>query len=192
MTPPLSAREAAAQRQQAAAQADPTLRCTDLFAEVMQTLLGCANQALIDCGRPVGRAFLAPGSQVAWDDCCDGQLWVRMINVFPSGRPFPAVDSVQPCGIAVLAVQLAVGVVRCAAVVDDNGNAPTPEELTADTLAQSADASILLSAIQCCDLPTTTDKLIRVGTWTPSGPQGGCVGGEWTLTLGVGNCGCGN
>lgn len=188
---PLSAREAAARRaaQQAPA-AEPSTPCTDLFADTMQTLLDCAEQALNVCDRSVGRAFLAPGQQVAHDDCCDGQLWVRLISAFPSGRPFPNPDSAQPCGILLMALQLGLGIVRCAHTVDDNGNAPTPEELTEDTLGGTLDASILLSAIQCCELPLATDKLIGLGTWTPSGPQGGCVGGEWSLTVGVGNCGC--
>lgn len=190
---PLSARELNARREaeKQAAAGEAELSCVDLISPTMQALLDCAEDALDDCGRPVGRAFFAPGANVAYDDCCDGQLWVRLVNVFPSGRPFPAADSTQPCGILVLAAQLAVGVVRCAHTIDDNGNPPTPDELTGDALGMTLDASILLSAIQCCKLPTPADQLIRVGTWTPLGVEGGCAGGEWSLTAGLKTCGCG-
>lgn len=188
---PLSAREANRQRAAAAAAAEATVSCTDLFGPVLQTLLDCCHDALAGCDRDVGRAFIAPGANVAWDDCCDGQLWVRLATAFPSGRPFPNPDTQQPCGITVLAARIAIGIVRCAAVVDDDGVAPAPDVLTGDANGVTTDASILLSAIQCCALPGISEQAVRIVSWTPSGPQGGCVGGEWEIIVGLDNCGCG-
>lgn len=194
----LSAREAAAQRAAlAASQTEASTRCDNLFIETMAGLLDCAETALDGCGRSVGRAFLAVGD-VAHDNCCEdeGQLWVRLIEAYPSASgttPFPAqATNAQPCGIKILAARVAVGIVRCAHTLDDQGNAPTAEELTFDALGATADASILLSAIQCCDVLTRSPvQALRIGRWTASGPQGGCVGGEWELVLGLDNCGCG-
>lgn len=168
------------------------MACRDLFAPVMASLLDCANVALTDCQRPVGRAQLVVG-EVAHDDCCEGsgQLSVRLIDAFPSGRPFPQADMVQPCGITVLAARIGVGVVRCAHVLTDDGDPPTPEEITADALGATADASILLSAIQCCDLSGTYTEIERVVRWVSTGAQGGCLGGEWELLVGLNGCGCG-
>lgn len=191
---PLSAREAAARRgtgtRATPAVAEEVDCSRDLFTPVMSAVLDCCHQGLIDCDRDVGRAFLAAGAEVAHDNCCDGQLWVRLVDAFPSGRPFPSPDTSQPCGITILAARLLVGIVRCAATVDDNGTAPDPAELTAEATGMNRDASILLSAIQCCALPGLSAQAVRIIRWTPTGPQGGCVGGEWEIIIGIDDCGC--
>src|SRR3546814_5550208 len=64
----------------------------DTLSPEMWALLNCANGALEEAGVPVGKAFLNPGLTVPDDNCCDGQLAVRVIERFPS-RTFPAIDA---------------------------------------------------------------------------------------------------
>src|SRR3546814_12414700 len=97
---------------------------------------------------PVGKAFLNPGATVPDDDCCAGQLAVRVIERFPS-RTFPAIDATASnCNPLFWAVQLGVSVLRCAHVVDDDGTFPTGPEMTADALAMNPDAPLLATAIR--------------------------------------------
>lgn len=167
--------------------------CTDILRGAMFDLLECADQALTDCDVPAGRVFLAPGTTVPWDDCCEngGQLYVRVVEAYPTAGPganFPGIDAQQQCGVNLLAAQLAVGVIRCAHTIDDDGNPPSVEEVTVDALKTTLDMSILLNAITCCFGPKR--KHFKVNNWTPQGVQGGCVGGEWTLFVAISPCAC--
>lgn len=166
----------------------------DLLGPTMGALLDCAEDALIENGRPAALVHLVPGLQVAWDNCCEGegQLWVRVLQVYPTGgpaAPFPQQDVGQSCGVAHLAAVLGVGVVRCVHTLDDQGDPPTGQEMTGDALGMTADMAILLGAIECCFIADRRPTP-RVGVWTPQGAQGGCGGGEWQLTVGVSACGC--
>jgi hypothetical protein len=167
----------------------------DIVGDLMVAIRDCAAAQLKARDRACDRVLLAPGSEVAWDECCDGFLYVRLVSMFPTGNPFPTPDT-RPgnCKPLMIGSTIAVGVLRCAAAPDSNGNAPSAEVLTAETLGMTADASIALEAITCCVAPLTDDQSsyaqqIVLGTWTPLGPLG-CVGGEWTLTIGHGQCGC--
>lgn len=119
-----------------------------------------------------GRSILQPGMSVAWDDCCDGQLWVRINSASP------VYQNGSGCSVA-MDVTYSVGLVRCVAVLDDRGRAPRPERITEDGLAAIDDM---------CTLYSTLDNLklghrLNIGNWTPLGPNGGCAGGEWAVTI---------
>lgn len=161
----------------------------DNLSPEMWALLSCANGALVEAGVPVGKAFLNPGLIVPSDDCCDGQLSVRVIERFPS-RTFPAIDSTSSnCNPMFWAVQLGVSVLRCAHTVDDQGNFPTAEQMTADALAISRDMALLETAIRCCWVPVGTEKKM-LQQWTPLETEGGCMGGEWRVYFAEASCSC--
>lgn len=146
----------------------------------LERWLACATAVL----EPVGRAFVQPGFEVAWDDCCDGQVWVRLVAVSPTPGLTVQKASGSPCGPEWLDVTAAVGVVRCVHVVDDDGHAPTPAALTADALRMTADQAALLDAVACCIQPR---QIVR---WDPLGPSGGCAGGEWVFVARWPGCDC--
>lgn len=163
----------------------------DPFAPPMQAILTCAEEALTADDRPVGLASLTPGGIPAHDNCCNGpaggQLWVRLAGAFPSGNPFPQPDTTARCPTG-LAVQIAVGVIRCVHTISDNMAFPTAEEMTADALGITQDAATILDVLRCC---APDDRwAIMIGRWNPLGPLGGCAGGEWTATLAVDLCAC--
>jgi len=157
---------------------------TDLLGPLMAAVLAEALAALTE---PVGRVSLYPGADVAWDDCCEGQLWVRVAETTPTGSG-PQAGTRQPCGVHLWQVLLGIGVMRCAAVVKDDGTPPTPAELTADTLAMTQDRADIEEAIKCGVAPLT--EQMHFVRWDPLGPQGGCVGGEWLFFVKMGTCSC--
>lgn len=156
---------------------------------ILSTALVCAREGLTV---PAGRVLVSPGGEVAWDACCDGQLWTRLIELAPMGAStntsFTSASVNAPCGVLMWQAVVGVGVLRCAAVVNDAGDAPTPAVLTAEALAVTQDAADLAAALQCCLAPQVSK--LRMVRWDPLGPEGGCVGGEWQVTLLVDNCQC--
>lgn len=160
----------------------------------MKNLLVCSEASFEDTdpdGIPTHR-HLAPGGMVAWDNCCkdQGQLYVRLVSMFPSGRPFPTeFAGIMRCGAYLMAATLAVGTVRCAHVVDDRGRAPTAEQMTGDALRLTLDAAILEQGIRCC-LGANENVPWSMGEMVTSGPEGGCGSVEWLVTVGFNTCAC--
>ena len=154
----------------------------------MQAILDCADAALTTDGRGAGRSLLVPGDNVPDDWCdCDGQLYVRVVNILPQGQ--------QPhCAPISLNAILAVGVIRCAAVLDSNGNPPEASVLTAEALAMTQDAATIYGALVCCGPLLVASKKVNkaptIGPWGSQGPLGGCARGEWQVTLNLDVCGC--
>lgn len=150
----------------------------NLLLAHMREVLAVAEAALDTT--PPGRVLLMPGANPVWDDCCEsgGQLWVRVMNVVPAtGKP-------PKCPVLGWRATLGIGVIRCAHVVDDHGYAPTAEQMSGDTVQMTQDMADVGRALLCSGLVST------VTNWLPAGPDGGCVGGEWTVTVTYDWCGC--
>jgi hypothetical protein len=164
------------------------LRTADT-ATVLQILLSCATAALDPAP---ARAFVAPGQMVAFDDCCDGQVWTRLVALEPQqASKLGATVGQGPCG-QLWAVTVGVGVLRCAAGMTDQGTPPTAAAMTADAVQMAADLNALADAIYCClaeQLPAVS-RQFRLSRWDPIGPDGGCVGGEWITQMVLQNIGC--
>lgn len=144
---------------------------------ILLEILTCAQENLTN---PVALVTITPGNTVAWDDCCEGELWARVVSVV--GASSMSNPRLQPCA-ATWQVRFEVGVIRCAHVVDDAGNIPTAAQMTADALATYQDRADLTYALMCCvpGIPGIQD--LQVGDWLPQGPEGGCVGGTLTSTF---------
>lgn len=113
------------------------------------------------------------------DDECGGQAWTRQVNEFAS-TTFPEPDVRALC-TSPMAFTIEVGVVRCIGVGDDDGSPLTMAEQLAATRLQLADKAAARAAIQCC--VGKMDLQYNLGEYTPYGPEGGCVGGFWTITV---------
>lgn len=168
------------------------------YTPILQSILSAAASALNAEERPTGRVELTPGSLPAWDDCCEGQLYLRVPDVYPTAgknSPFPQKDSSQAgvnlaCAVHGLAVHIGLGVLRCAETVDDNGNAPTPAEVTADAEQMLADMATLLDVLVCIAPRLDGILSLKIDQWNPLGVEGGCAGGEWSAYLWVDPCVC--
>lgn len=124
----------------------------------------------------VSNAYVAPGAEVAWDECCAGHLYVRIVAVTPVFGP-TAADG-NHCSIRYWNATLALGTLRCVEVVDDRGRGPRPYDLTAD-------AAILHQDMADLGMFLTSNTNASDMEWSAQGPEGGCVAGEWTFTVKV-------
>lgn len=162
-----------------------------------EELLSCLETALSKYQAHACRTFVAPGNPPAWDVCCDcgigdGQAWVQIANVFPTDNFPQAQTGAMRCVPAGQGVLFNVGILRCAAVLDDQGRPPSSERLTADARKVQRDRAIVREAIRCCFLEDADPGTFVLGTFTPLGPQGACVGGITPVTVAVDACACGD
>lgn len=133
------------------------------------------------------RHVIQPGEEVAWDDCCDGQLAVRLISVNPAPQGAPGA---RPCPPAGWNVTLGVSMVRCVASLKDDGEPPSAEEITQDGIDVVGDMTLIQIAIDCVTRARPEVQRLELLGWTPLGPAGGCAGGEWRLHMFVPSCAC--
>lgn len=160
-----------------------------LLADAIDSILECALEAI---DPPVCRSFKNPGENAPYDSCetspdgGDGQLWIAHLGSQPG---WPQQD-IEPTTCATAwAEQIEVGIVRCAqSKIRDDGTPPAPDLVTADAEQQEDDRLAIRNAILCCSIVEGRD-LIVVG-WEPIEPQGGCVGGTWTMFIRDAGCSC--
>lgn len=157
----------------------------------MIALLACLEQEIAARHLP-GFCFigLVPGGEAAFDHCgdcdddsgCGGMAWVLETTEYASTSRPPSPDVTSSgCGSQML-TQLQLGIQRCMPAGGDDGTPPTADELHATTRLQMADKAAMRAAILCCF--AKDDALsVQLGTYTPSIPSGGCVGGTWTVNV---------
>lgn len=166
----------------------------DLVLPYLQMLRDCLEGTLQVNDVAAVRTFIAAGGPPAWDICCqvglaEGQAWVQLQSVVPTlNFPMPAPPG---RGFAEWAVSVNLGVLRCAAVPDDQGNPPSEQAIANDVLKVSRDRLLMQQTVECCFIQELYDPdVCMIGAWTPLGPQGGCVGGQQNLTFPVPACSC--
>jgi hypothetical protein len=130
-----------------------------------------------------------PGSDVPYDygqESCGGILWVRLVSATPSVS-FPNADvTADQCG-SLLAFPLEIGIMRpapVAEVVGDQFILPTTVEQTAAVDQQIEDMLRVYAAMTNFGHHADVSNYVP-GTYVPRGPEGGVVGGIWTLTIGL-------
>lgn len=157
------------------------------LSAVMLTVLERVEERLTE---PVGLSSLSPGLETVWDDCCNGQLWVRLVAVQPMMDTAAQRGVPQNAGLLGWLVDLAIGTARCVISLQEDGSPPTADQMTTDAQAEVQDMEDIRDALLCNmdGIP----NLIRptLVTWAPLGPLGGCVGGEWQFRFLLRYCGC--
>lgn len=129
----------------------------------------------------IQRAYVAAG-QVAWDDCC-GMLVVAPERVYRS-VVFPGeFNEREICDLGWLNVDLVVLLVRCVPVVDDRGRAPSQHALDESYKSLLEDSAVVWNVLQCLFMPDEWEKANLSQQFV--GADGGCVGVETRLTIGV-------
>lgn len=147
----------------------------------------CRELRLADRPEPCFCGVLG-GSIVPLDYCqpCSdggkcGMAWVRATSLghddFVLGRERLRRKS-SACATP-LFVTLEVGVARCAPTLDEQGDLPSMAEQFDAAQGQTLDMLAALKAVRCYDSITNYD----LHTWTPMGPEGGCLGGTWSLNI---------
>lgn len=126
-----------------------------------------------------------PGNAVVFDfgpeSGCGGTAWVRLVSAHPSVS-FPNPDLTQDNCAHSLAYLVEVGMVRPAPLMEDHlGVFTVPEDtvLFEAAMRQGEELQMMYDAIGAARVP---EKII--GDYSPQGPEGGVVGGLWTVTVG--------
>lgn len=127
-----------------------------------------------------------PGGAVPLDygaESCGGMVWVRLTQAFPT-QEFPQqATTLNNCGYD-LALALEVGVMR---------PAPMPTDFQGDIELPPAEEHFEAAALQDRDMEAVHRAVkalaqrieyVVLGSYEPVGPDGGTVGGTWTLTVG--------
>lgn len=130
------------------------------------------------------RVVAAPGRTATSDWCWAGcsTVYVRLDTAFPS-TAFPTPAAAAETCAARLAARFHVGVYRCVAGLDSQGNPPSAADQTADAFAIMDDAERLRCAITAAVRPVVGARNMILGSWTPDGVDGDCAGGYWPVTL---------
>lgn len=158
-----------------------------------QRLLDCvgAELAATEAGAPA-RALVAPGAEIAWDDCECGQLSVHMLRAYPSDS-FPVLKQAGPfgrCEAKLTVVEYVVTILRCVPVQDDQGHSPPAAALTAASVTDHADRAAVRRGVACCfesdDPRAPTQRLIQ--EQLAVGSEGQCMGSELHVFVGFNNC----
>lgn len=128
----------------------------------------------------VSRSGQVPG-EIAWDECCEGQLAVSVPRVYRS-ELFPAeVDA--PVGARCQApyevAEYTVSLLRCAPQPGPQDTAPSPADLDTSAGLLLQDMAETMQAVmyllcQLKDADSISDYLVTPAE--AAGPEGGCVG----------------
>lgn len=120
------------------------------LGQYLDTLHDCFALALVDADAAPCRLSKVPTPVPALDLCCEcgdgeeGQAWVSMSRVVPTGD----LQRGHPCA-TMYEVTFRLGLSRCVPMMDDDGNAPSAEELNLATDKQMRDF-LILRAAACC------------------------------------------
>jgi hypothetical protein len=134
------------------------------------------------------RSCVVPGA-IAWDECDCGQLSVSIVQTWPSrsfpGDPASGSQTQDACGVPYLVAQLTVQVARCAPNPDGSGSVSC-QALERGAQVVAEDGMAIREAAFCAlqFLKDRDDDFIVRGQ-TVIGPEGGCMGVEQSVIVGV-------
>lgn len=154
--------------------------------EMLAELLECLTAEIRERGRQDEYCSITiqPGNQVVFDfgdDGCTGMAWVRLVSANPTVS-FPSADTSPDNCAYTLAFTVEVGMIGPAPQLDTTLGeyvVPTDVELFEASMRQLEEMQMMHAALKKADIP---EKVI--GDYTPQGPDGGVLGGTWTLSIG--------
>jgi len=163
------------------------------FIDVLRALLECARVELAAtaAGAPdTTRVCAVPGA-LAWDECQCGQLSGTITRIYRSSQ-FPAgaqlVSTARGCGPPYVVADMAITILRCAPTVDSGSRGPTCDQLEDAARTWFADAFAVRHGVMCCaeDMKVAnTVAAFALGSQHALGPEGGCVGSELAVSVGM-------
>jgi len=161
-----------------------TLR--DMLAILLQELTAGLDEAgMLDsmCALTVFPGTAVPIDYIGSDGTCGAMAWVRHVSSNPTNR-FPSADvSVDNC-LFTLAHTIEVGIVRPSPIPESDGKTvELPDDLAhLGSALELADDMILMK--DAIARAAKSIDFVILGAYAPAGPEGGAVGGTWSLTVG--------
>lgn len=156
-------------------------------------LFDCLGAALDANPNPPANRCLTWGTPIADlglndNDCCDGSMYVSMIEYYPSSNLFPdrTVERQSgPCGVLAWAVRFEVAVFRC---WPDEGMQTISCATRLDAVTQLFDDAQAIRTAMCCFQKINQGLLVAVTDSRPLDPMGGCAGNYGSVSVQVPNC----
>lgn len=149
-----------------------------------------ANAVQAELETPVDRVGVVPG-QIAWDYPGCGMLAVTWALLMASDAfPQEKIYADGNCTAAWEVAEIAIQVIRCTAMPDSLGNAPTMAALGTVAQLMSKDATQMRRAcnVLLCTMKDAGDIVdFMVNRITPQGPQGDGVGSELRVFVSLPN-----
>lgn len=156
---------------------DPAAPAARLLAAVEQ------HYAAHDVALPERRYLLAGNAAgAAWDD---EHVSVSLNAVQPGPAPTSQRTTLAPAQVGVVMPRgvYEIRILRCWPTVDDDGQPPTAEEITAAAVPLMRDAGLILGALHAYAAADRTAGTMTVGEVAPLGPLGGLAGYAVVITL---------
>lgn len=148
-------------------------------ASVCETIRSYVATRLTACGFTISSTFVGAGL-IAWDDCC-GMLVVVPERIFRSAVwPIEGPDP-QGCYEGQVAIQLTVLWLACMPTVDDRGRPPAVAAMSKAYNEFLAAAAVIWNSLAALPFDWEATGLNQ----TFLGTEGGCIGVESRLTVGV-------
>jgi hypothetical protein len=163
-----------------------TVTLREMLAILLEELsAGLETAEMLDsmCAVTAYPGNAVPIDYIGTDGSCGAMAWVRHVTSYPSIR-FPAADaSLESCH-ATLAHSIEVGIARPAPIPDSDGSTvELPDDLAHLNVSFDLADDMILMKDAIARAAKTIDFVI-LGSYTPVGPEGGAVGGTWTVTVG--------
>lgn len=143
------------------------------------------TQLVTDALPPVCICSPMPGEQIAADYVTEeaGMAWVRVTTAWPSAS-FPNATAQASCA-APLAFGVELGVLYCAPGAAADGDPPGMSAQFDAVRLQLAAMNSIRRAVICC-FPGRRASDVVLGVYNPMGPEGGVVGGYWSISVAEG------
>ncbi len=148
---------------------------------IANQVLCCVRDGLVNANRPEIQASYVAAGSIAWDNCC-GMLVVAPERIYRS-TSFPTEETgPEDCNPGLIVVDVLVLLVRCVPTIDDRGRAPSQSALDDAYRTLLDDAAVVWNSLLCCDYEDWERGSI---SQVFVGAEGGCVGVETRLPLGI-------
>lgn len=147
---------------------------------IYANLAAITNEIYKNLTKKPARVHLYNGQAAPIDESCSGQLWARLVSVTP-------VLSSNGCVVVYNEIIVEVGLARCVSVLDDQGEAPQPYEITHDALQALTDTTEIANTVQTLSQTLqekdNTISDIHIESWNPLPTLGGYGGITWNLKM---------
>lgn len=147
---------------------------------IYANLAAITNEIYKNLTKKPARVHLYNGQSAPIDESCSGQLWARLVSITP-------VLSNNGCVVVYNEIIVEVGLARCVSVLDEQGEAPQPYEITHDTLGALTDTAEIANTVQklsqTLQEKDNTISDIHIESWNPLPTLGGYGGITWNLKM---------
>lgn len=147
---------------------------------IYANLAAITNEIYKNLTKKPARVHLYNGQAAPIDESCSGQLWARLVSVTP-------VLSNNGCVVVYNEIIVEIGLARCISVLDDQGEAPQPYEITHDALQALTDTTEIANTVQTLSQTLqekdNTISDIHIESWNPLPTLGGYGGITWNLKM---------